>query len=340
MVALSAVSCSKPPEFSEIEDRLRELIEASYGVNDILFGEGLSVYEKVYENEFQVYKDETTNKVYYYYELEDEELGKLYAYRHTEILYFVRSEEAKTDTEYVYKDTDGAYYYRITYNGTDMEKEVDSYEDSASGEKYYFYKIEDETYGTVYEYRLQTIKYLIRSTEELSDKTPVYTDEARGYYFYPTEYEEPTYDFYYDEDDPEGYSYVRFDNEITSVEQIKEYAETVYSAQYLEGVYEMLFMGAVVSDDSTKGSLGARYYVYEDEDGQTWLLESDDYESLIKGKRIYDFSTAEVVKPGNSEFVNIEIESYLEESPDQRVTVTLSMVKQDDGKWYLDSATY
>ena len=78
---------------------------------------------------------------------------------------------------------------------------------------------------------------------------------------------------------------------------------------------------------------------YEDEDGQTWLLSLDGYELELGEKRIYDFSTARVVRPGNKSFVNIEIESYPESSPDKRETGTISMVKQDDGKWYLDSFT-
>jgi hypothetical protein len=61
---------------------------------------------------------------------------------------------------------------------------------------------------------------------------------------------------------------------------------------------------------------------------------------MIKGKRVYDFSTAKVVKPGSSDFANVEIESYLEGEPDKRITVTLSLIKQSDGQWYLDSATY
>ena len=340
MLLTSLTSCSRPPEFAEIEERLGELIEASYGVNDILFGDGLAVYEKAYEHEFLIHRDEESDRVYYYYVINDDELGTIYAYRYTEYLYFIRSEERTEGKECVYVDADGAYYYEIEYDVGDKDKTVSSYEDKSSGEKYYFYKITDETYGTVYEYREQSMRYLLRSSGELSDKTALYKDSEKGYYYYPIDYKEPTYEFYYDDDDPEGYSYVRFDNELTSIEQIKEYAETVYSKQYLEGVYEMLFTGAVVSEDSGKGSLGARYYVYYDEDGQGWLLQSDEYTSLIKGKRIYDLSTAKIVKPGNAEFVNIEIESYLDSEPDNRVTVKLSMVKQDDGKWYLDSATY
>ena len=62
--------------------------------------------------------------------------------------------------------------------------------------------------------------------------------------------------------------------------------------------------------------------------------------SGIKEKRIFDLSTAKVVRPGNKKFANVRIESYAESDPSRRTTVTLSLIKQDDGKWYLDSATY
>ena len=163
--------------------------------------------------------------------------------------------------------------------------------------------------------------------------------EADGYFYYEIEYEEPTYDFYYRKDtDPTGYSYVKLDDEYGSVELIKMYAETVYSEGYLKGVYEMLFTGAAVSDDAS-GVRGARYYNYEDPEGRVWLMSADDYTPLVKEKRVYDMSTAKIVRPSNKNFVNIEIESYLESTPDVRVKVTLSMIKQD-GVWMLDSATY
>ncbi|MBO5415283.1 MAG: hypothetical protein J6A83_01475 [Clostridia bacterium] len=406
---LGFTSCSKPPEYSEIEERFKELIEASYEVNDILFGEGLPTYDKVYEREFSIWKDSETDEVYYYYELSDDALGEILAYRATDITFYVLSDTELSGAEFIgrkqgkncyridYDDSELYYYIassekregeEIVYEGTDKntnkkiyyyETEYDSegkektegvftdettnkkhkyytieddtlgtvyeylgkkpkkVESSAEGENtYYYYTMTDETYGTVYEYRRQNINYLQKLSEKKSGEEPIYA--ADGVYYYPVEYEEKTYDFYYDGEEPEGYSYVRLDASLTSIEQIKEYAETVYSDQYLKGIYEMLFTGAVISGDSS-GSLGARYFSYEDSNGDVWLMQSDKYESLIKGKRIYDFSTAKVVKPGSSEFANVEIETYLEDKPEERVTVRLSLVKQD-GEWYLDNATY
>ena len=100
----------------------------------------------------------------------------------------------------------------------------------------------------------------------------------------------------------------------------------------------MLFTGAVLSDEES-GALGARFMLYEDSDGVVWLMQSNRYQSLIQEKRIFDLSTAKVVRPGNKDFCNIEIESYPKGSPEDRTTVKLSLAKQD-GEWYLDSATY
>ncbi len=43
--ALSGCGASKPPALSEIYDQVVELIEKSYAVNDVLFGNGLPVYK-------------------------------------------------------------------------------------------------------------------------------------------------------------------------------------------------------------------------------------------------------------------------------------------------------
>lgn len=334
LILCTLTSCSRPPEYAEIEGRLKELVEASYEINDLLFGEGLEVYPRVYENRFQIYRDADDN-VHYYYELDDAELGKIYAYRYNHKRYFIGSTEERSG--YVYK-TGGKFYYEIEgYDPEGKQSSVTSYHDAQNDKTYHFYTITDPEYGSVYEYRVLIVKYLRFSESEISGSQAIYSN-ANGY-FYPIEYQEPEYEFYYSEDDPEDYSYVRTDSKYISIEQIKEAAEAVYSKQYLEGIYETLFTGVVISE-SESGKLGARYYDYQDSDGQIWLMESDKYESKIEGKRIYDFSTAKVLRRGSKNFVNIEIETYIEGKPNERVKVTLSMTRQDDGKWYLDSPTY
>lgn len=335
-------SCSQAPTLEEVEGRLAELIEASYGVNEILFGKGPAVYEKVYENKFIPHR--IGEDIYYYYTLNDATIGEMFALKTTDVYYFVAEDEARDGESAWMTDTEGRYFYETEYEepeGFSDAAEVKGPFDNAAtteAEKYYFYFFHDEALGKdIYRYSdTQGRQYLIRSEEEREGSEPTYT--ADGYFYYEIEYTEPSYEMYYRESDPDGYSYVRMDSPYYSAEAIKLYAESVYSRGYLSGVYEMLFTGAAISD-SDSGIRGARYYNYEDSDGKVWLMSADDYESLIPGKRIYDLSTARIVRPRRRDFVNIEIESYLEGQPDVRVKVKLSMIKQD-GVWMLDSATY
>ena len=266
------VSCSRPPEYVEIEGRLKELVEASYQVNQLLFGEGLPTYERVYDprSTTDVFKDTENGKNYYYYELNDPKLGRVVAFRSSYL--------------------DGFSYVQVL-------KEADD-------------------------------------TRELYYKHPT----AKAYCYLLTDYEEPTYEFFYDEEDPVDYDYVRYDQEIQSINQIKALAEQVYSTEYLAGIYESTFVGTLSAADSVNG-LSARYMEYTDEEGNASLMESNTYKSLIHERRLYDFTTAKIVRPANKKFVTIEIDSYLESTPQQIQRIRLSMILQD-GVWMLDSATY
>ena len=271
----SLVGCSKPPEFSEIEARLAELIEASAGVNEIIFGKGLETYERLYDplDSLNYYEDTENDKRYYYYSIEDGE-REILAYR-------------------------------------------------------------TRSYGTDFSY-LELV-----NAAELGEGTEyVYFDSKNDIYYVPLpDYEEKTAEFYYNSSFPEDYDVVRLDSEYLSVSAIKEYAEGVYSSGYLASLYETLFVGAVISPDSNNGYLTARYIEYCDDNGTTWLMASNRYEPLITEKRIFDLSTATVLKGSNAEFVRIDIETYLESAPENRLTVTVSLIKEN-GEWFLDSGTY
>lgn len=339
LAVMSLTSCGRPPEYAEVEQRFIELIEASYDLNEILFGKGLPTYEKIYERKFEVWQDKENDKVWYYYEFTDQNVGDLLGYRVTEKNFYVISDK-EIDGEIT--DTVGnKKVYRINYDDSHIDpksKKVEQSVDSETAETVYYYTFEDENLGKIYEYRRQVMKYLVKTTEFIEGDTAVYN--ANGVYYYPVDYTEPKYDFYYTDKDPEGYSFVRLDCEYITIDDIKRHAETVYSTAYLSGIYEMLFTGAVISEEYESGKLAARYYHYEDEDGQTWLLSLDEYQLDLGAKRIYDFATARVVRPGNKDFVNIEIESYPEGEPEKRESGVISMVRQADGKWYLDSPTY
>ena len=75
-------SCSAPPEYEEIRSRVEELIEASFDVNDIVWGAGLPTYERVesptrkfYESG-KTYTDDKGKEQplnYYYYRVNSED---------------------------------------------------------------------------------------------------------------------------------------------------------------------------------------------------------------------------------------------------------------------------
>lgn len=269
MLAGVLTSCSAP-EYEEIEDRIIYLIEESYEVNEIIFGDGLETYERVYEPRITLYRGNEKN--YYYYELEDEELGSIIAYR-------------------------GSTDYKADY------------------------------------------AYLLVTEDEREGDEPVFVG-SDGKYYYSIEYTEKEYDFYYTESSPAGYDYVKFDSEISSIAQIKELAESVYSKAYLEDVvYETLFIGAVSPEGVELDSLNARYTEYDDTELGTVLMKSNDYEKVSSEKRIFKYDTAEMVRPSNKNTVNVTMDTYLESAPDQIVSVRLTLIMQD-GEWYLDSPTY
>lgn len=279
MLSSCLAGCSKPPEYATIEQRFIELVERSYGINRVLFGTGLPTYERVYERDPSLY--DIYNGEYYYYEIDDPQLGSIVAYR---TIALKKGEDGKLITAF---------------------------------------------------------DYLLRTETKIDGKDVFYEDAAKGYYYYDIDYTEPTYDFYYSVTDPDNYDYVSADSEYQSIEQIKAEAEQVYSRDYLNAsVYEALFTGASASEDTEM--LRARYIEYtnaEDGDGTSALMQSNTYSSLVSETRIFDFSTAKIVKPSSKKLVNIEVETYLESKPDQRQTVRITMVLQD-GQWYLDSGTY
>ena len=287
--ALSLAGCSQPPEYSEIEGRFIKLVEKSYEINKVLFGEGLPTDERIYDpwSNMKTYtrRDAQGNEMFaqngmpllgYYYYADDEEYGKIIACR-----------------------------------------------DGYNAEIVYLQVLEAPAVG----------------------KEAVYVNTEKNWYYYETDYAPAPVDRYYGPTDPDDYDYVSAESEYQTVEQIKAAAEEVYSKDYLEStVYTSLFTGAIVDagESVSLAGLSARYIEYMDTasaDSTMFLMQSNTYEPLIKETRIYDFSTAKVVKPGNAKLVNIEVETYLPSSPDVRLTVRVTMVLQD-GQWYLDSGTY
>lgn len=343
-------SCSKPPELSEISDRLRELVEASYEINMIFYGEGLETYERVTDprETTEVFEKEETGELFHYYEFEDKTYGRVLAYRQNfdSEMY----QDSKTGIKYyyyhIYDDKYGKiivakslspqaqYYIQIT----DAPKEgvTADYTNEAKGE--WGYLLSDFTYDRDYEDNKYT--FLRVSGEPIDGEEAFYADAEEKIYCYllPDDYEEPVFESYYTKDDPEDYDYVRQDGKYLSISEIKSAAEAVYSKEFLESMYDMMFVGTVGADGTTNG-ISARYKEYQDEMGNITLMKSNTYNPLIKETRLYLFDTAEIVEPSNGDFVTIAVDSYLPSKPDKILNVTVTMVLEN-GVWMLDGPTY
>ena len=62
VLIVRSVRNRRPPELEEIRGRIEELITASRAVNEILFGEGVPTYERIYQPEYTLQKYKYTYK--------------------------------------------------------------------------------------------------------------------------------------------------------------------------------------------------------------------------------------------------------------------------------------
>lgn len=340
-------SCSKPPEYAEIEERFRTLVEASAEINEIFFGAGLPVYERVTDprSSTKVYEDEESGARYHYYELEDETQGRIIAFRQSTVTNVYR--DGETGAKYYYYEILDKEYGRVMVVNSSAEGgnvTLQLLEEPREGEEPYWSNEE----GTLFGYLLEgftyenkyTFQYLRVTEEAIEGKEPIFVTEdgLSCYLLTAEEYKEPEYESFYDEEDPLDYDYVTADSPYLTVDSIKAAAEEVYSEDYLNAIYGTLFVGALGADDALAG-VSARYIEYADSNGTVSLMMSNTYEPLIRETRVFDFSTAEIVKPSNGKYVTIAIDSYLPSAPNDRLNVRLSMALQN-GVWMLDSATY
>lgn len=125
-----------------------------------------------------------------------------------------------------------------------------------------------------------------------------------------------------------GYEMVRPDAKYLSVDAIKEAAGKVYSASYLEGIYQMVFDGYA---DEIAGVTRAKFLEWEG-----GFYQNSSYESYIEENRTYNYDTMKIVDPSRGEYLNVELESEL---GGEKLTVILSFTLTGDG-WRLDSPTY
>lgn len=133
---------------------------------------------------------------------------------------------------------------------------------------------------------------------------------------------------YYD-DEYTAYNKVMENTRFKSIDDMKKAAERVYSENYLDAIYETAFEGYMT------GSSSAYMRFLETSD---WMYQSISATDFDLSERIFDYSSMEIVKPSNGEYMNVTIDTYT--LRDKRVkTITLSFI-YERGNWYLDSPTY
>ena len=205
---------------------------------------------------------------------------------------------------------------------------------SQEKEAYYLY-FEDSTVGRVCKYskkdeNIDKYALVVPKNEVTSDMgEPIYTTSEASYF--AIDYTEPVIEYVYTENDDKYYDVVRADSKYLAVYEIKEAAEKVYSADYLEGIYQVAFEGI------GGGSYGIKMPRFYTEGGL--LRQYNQIENRIEAQRVYDYSTLKIVRPSNDQFMNVTVDTHLE-GEDEILEVNLRFVKGEDGEWYLDSPTY
>lgn len=263
LLLLTLTACSAAPTAEEITPRLRELVEASYSINDIFFGEGLPTYPRVEKLTDQPLSYDAEHDAYYLF-FTDKTYGEMCMYYN------------KTNSEYIF----------MTVSPSGSEANGDSY---------------------------------------------VAPD---GRVFTPVDYTEPEVEYVYTDDDAPNYDVVRLDCGYTTIESLKEAAGKVYSADFLEEIYQGAFDGVAYAESGYSGVRSARFI-----EQNLLLRQNNDIESRSVVRRSYDFDTVKIIRPSNANRINLTVDTR-EEGSDEILNIHLTMVRGEDGKWYLDSPTY
>ena len=178
-------SCSAPPKYEEIDARFRELIDKSYNVNVILFGEGLPTYEHVSDpksstevirtGEFIENEDgeQKERLIYYYYTLDKE--NTVFAYRDSYLKDYTYAllSETKLDSEalkqkFPAKDGDSTAYYTEIYANESEKRFCYTIPYEEKKYDYYYTAADDETYDYVrHDSMFFTVKDIKEKVEEV-----------------------------------------------------------------------------------------------------------------------------------------------------------------------------
>lgn len=293
-------SCSAPPEYEEVRARVEELIEASFDVNDIVWGKGLPTYERIIDPKSSM----TLHKT-----------GKTY-----------------TDSSGKERPLNYYYYY---VPGSDMQI-LAFREQTAVKEDFRYAFLSSEKFDTA----VLTAKFPPLPLKEGESApadlySEVYSSADPVIYAYLIPYSEPEITFYYMATDPADYDYVISDHEYASIDAIKAYVRTVYASDYADSLDSVLFDGVMEGQFVQK----ARYTLYQSSRG-AMLVSLNTYEPLFTERRVYLYDTAKIDRSNsNDTSIVVEFSTYLPSNPDkiEPAQVSFSLV---DGVWYLASPTY
>ena len=226
-------SCSAPPDYEEIRKRVEELIEKSFDVNDIVWGNGLPTYPREIAPKREFYE---SGKTYVDENGEEQPLNYYYYYVNTSgvnIVAFREQKAVKEDFRYAYVSSSpiDAAVLASLYPATEGENAADG----------------------LY--------------------SEVFFDAERKIYAYLIPYTEKQSEFYYLESDPADYGFVHTDSKYNSVDDIKAYIRTVYASDYADSLDTILFDGVMSGDyvqkaryttiQTSRGAFFARNYDFE-----------------------------------------------------------------------------
>ena len=166
---------------------------------------------------------------------------------------------------------------------------------------------------------------LIEASYEIND---IFFGEGLPAITRDSEFAIENYVYYMDYYD--NYDFLTAECPYTHTDQSKALAAEVYSEDYLNSIYETMFIGVA---DETAGMLYARYL-----DTEEGLRKSNVHQPLIEKKRIYDYDSMTVLKPTNGKYINVEFDTHLE-GETEMLRVRITIVREADG-WRLDTPTY
>lgn len=127
----------------------------------------------------------------------------------------------------------------------------------------------------------------------------------------------------------DGREYVAPYAKYKTIVEMQAAISAVYSTEYRESLFETLFTG--YADGAMSVAMPARF-----QEDEMYLYQSRYVDALVKGVRVYDYASMEIVDHSHSTYMRVAIPSYSESKPDEWVTVYLSFV-YENGDWYLDS---